>query len=166
MKLPQQDAEKRKKVIIVLLIIIIADFLLPLIISLWLYLIFIPIAVFCGYLIYRFYHDYCEFSDAKKLCDCVIEKEIKNIENIAKTLGWSNAKTRRITDFCFKKEYLDRFFRVGDELIKKIDGKDGEVTYENAVKSPRKCNHCGAVSEYPKKGVAICTYCGNIIDKQ
>lgn len=166
MKLPQQDAEKRKKFIIVLLVIIIADYLLPLIMSLWLYLIFIPIAAFCGYMIYRFYLDYREFADAKKLCDCVIEKEIKKIGDIAKILGWSSAKTRKTTDFCFKKGYLDGFFLMGDELKKAIDGKGGEMTCENAVKSPRKCNHCGAVSEYPQKGVAICRYCGNIIDKQ
>lgn len=164
MKLPQQDTAKRKKLIIVLLITIIANFLLPLIISMWLYLVSIPFAAFCGYLIYRFYLDYHEFTDAKKLCDCVIEKELKKVGDIAKILGWSSARTRRVVEFCFKKGYLDEYFRVGEEICKKDERQDGDILKASAKKSARKCSHCGGVAEYCEGKQVVCVYCGNIIE--
>ena len=165
MKVTAPDAEKHKRILIILSSIIIGCLFVPIVFPL-LYIISIPGAGVCGYLIYSFSYKFKEQADAKKLYDCVTVKEICNIDKISKDLGWDNHKTRGVLDYCVKKGYLDDYIRVGEELRKKNDEEDavGVATTLSSKKSARKCPHCGGVAEYYEDQKVTCIYCGNVIE--
>jgi hypothetical protein len=165
MKIPQPNEEKYKKILITLGIIIAACIFLPMIISPLIYLISVLIIIGCGYLIYRYCLEYAEQSNAKKVYDAITVKGIYNVSGIAKDLGWDNAKTRRVLDFCFRMNYLDDYFRIGDEVRRKQDDKDDLVAATRTKTTAKKCSHCGGVAEYPEGEKSICVFCGGVIEK-
>ena len=167
MKLTEPDVEKYKRTVIILGAIILGCIILPPILHWLIYIAALPVAVVCGYLIYRVVLEYREQSDAKKLYDCVVVKELTGVEKIAKELGWNNAKTRGVIDFCVKKGFLDGYIRVGEELRKTGESEKEKdvVATLTSKKSARKCNHCGGVAEYYEGEKAVCVYCGNVIDE-
>ena len=164
MKVAAPDAEKHKRILIILGLIIIGCLFVPIIFPL-LYIVSIPVAGGCGYLIYSFSYKFKEQSDAKKLYDCVTVKGICNIDKISKELGWNNHKTRGVLDFCVKKSYLDDYIRVGENLRKKNYDVDelGVATALSSKKVAKKCPHCGGVAEYSDDENSVCVYCGNVI---
>ena len=167
MRTSQPDEQKYKKILITLGIVIAICLFLPIIISPFIYIGSVLIIIGCAYLIYRYCLEYREQSDAKKVYDSVIVNEIYSVGGIAKDLGWDNAKTRRVIDFCFKNGYFNDYLRVGEELHKKEEGKDEIAVAANlsTVKRVKKCPHCGSVAEYNENEKSTCIYCGNVIDK-
>ena len=166
MKITEPDAEKYKRTLIILGAIILGCIFLPPILHWLIYILALPVAGVCCYLIYRCVLEYREQADAKKVYDCITVKGICNVNGIAKELGWTNAKTRGVLDFCFKKEYLQDYIRVGDELRKTENSAEDVAAAVTATtkKSARKCPHCGGVAEYNEGEKATCIYCGNVIE--
>ena len=150
------NAEKHKKKIIVLSVVTVICAVL---------VVTIPLAVLCGFFIYKENLDYRELSDAKKLYDCVTVGEIHTVKGISSELGWKIPKTRNVLDFCMKNHYLDDYVRVGEELRKNDEGQEFDISGISAKKTAKKCSHCGGVAEYYEGETAVCIYCGGIIDK-
>ncbi len=164
MNRPQPNTKKYKILLGALISIIVLCLALPAILRIWwLYAITVLIVGICIYAIYIFTNNYKNQVVEKKLCDCITLKEIFDLNKISAELGVNSAKTRGLIDRCFKKGYLDDYFRVGEAIRKKTDGQN-DVLSVNAKKSPRRCNHCGAVANYYENEKAVCIYCGNIID--